>query len=86
MNSYHFSLDNSTKGFIGFCAMIMAESKEAAVARLRDNIPLEIEVPIFAPAGSTRKTARDYRFEYLTLYVNPDVITIENIDKEGSAA
>jgi len=39
MKSYHFSLGNSTNGPVGYCARVLAMSKEEAVEKLSKILP-----------------------------------------------
>ncbi len=72
MKSYHFDVGNSTAGAIGLCARVTATSKAAAVHILRDNLPEEIEAVSFCEEPG--------KIEYLNIYINPEMVTIKNID------
>ena len=69
--SYHFDVGNSSVGHIGFCARVLAESPEEAVAVLRELIPPEIE----------RVCNNDPRIEYADVYFNPKAFTVDDIDE-----
>lgn len=73
---YHFSLGNSTKGPIGFCALIKAESKADAVALLKKVLPQEFEV---RPLGTDEENAA---VVYIAAYFNDKKITVRTIDEE----
>jgi hypothetical protein len=81
MKSYHFDLGNSTSGPVGYCARITASSEEEAVQRLQQIIR---EQSAFDNEGEFEVWAGEdgSRDEYLTLYLNPDVITTADIDDE----
>jgi hypothetical protein len=69
--SYHFSLGNSTKGPIGFCAQVKAYSKEEAVEILKEILPEEWD---------THFQDDDRSIEYCCVYFNPDAISVRSID------
>ena len=73
MNSYHFSLGNTAEGAVGFCATVTAESKEEALARLLEALPAEVEYKTRDLNGAG---------EYINFYVNPDAITVSDIDED----
>ncbi len=73
MNRYHFSLGDSSKGPVGFCAAVYAESKEKALAKLKEILPQDCVVPM---------DPEDDEIDYVQVYINPDAITIEDIDEE----
>jgi hypothetical protein len=79
LKSFHFDLGDSTDGPIGLCASIVAADKQAALQRLRDLLPLEVDVSISDSFQSARKG------EYVCVYINPDMITVEDIDDEDVA-
>ena len=74
MNSYLFSIGNSTDGPIGFCARVAAPTAERALTQLRkalwDHYPNQAIADIAVPG-----------LEYCTIYVNPDAITIKDIEE-----
>lgn len=73
MNSYHFSLGNSTDGAIGFCASILDRNPEHAVLELQQLIELHTselqEVEVYGD-----------KEQYITVYLNPGAISLEDID------
>ena len=73
MNSYHFSLGNSSIGPIGFCARIEASTPEEAVKRLKELI--------FEQTADTVDVI-DTENEYVQVYFNLRVITTEDITGE----
>ena len=79
---YHFSLGDSTRGAVGYCAQIVATSEAEAVARLRraiagvwQGIGMDDLLVADPPYG-----ARDRR-EYLRFYVNAEAISAGDIDE-----
>lgn len=71
---YHFDLGNSTYGPIGFCARVVAKSKRAALAKLIDRLPESVLVrPLWNDDWC-------YKGEYIEIYINPKVITTDDID------
>lgn len=75
MGLYHFSLGDSSKGPIGYCARIQAASPEAAAARLADIVrdyENGLEVFIDGPEDG----------EYVEVYFRPDAVTVRAIDDE----
>lgn len=71
LKNYHFSLGNSSKGPVGFCAVISAESPEAAVVRLQELLPPELNVADGNPLSET---------EYVYAYFNAKAVTVDDID------
>jgi hypothetical protein len=70
LNSYHFSLGNSTKGSVGFCARVKARSGKEAAEILRENLPEAVTVDTDHPA-----------IEYIAVYLNPDRVQPRAIDE-----
>lgn len=68
---YHFSLGNSSKGPIGFCAAVWATGKEEAVEKLRRALPENLEIPLFTD---------DEDIEYAQAYFNESAVTARGID------
>lgn len=64
---YHFSLGNSSEGSIGFCAVVSATSKKAALATLKCALPEQMEVFV--------DHSEDPDVEYINVYFNTDAIT-----------
>lgn len=74
MPSYLFSLGDSDKGPVGFCARVKADDPEAAVAKLREFLN-EIDNSMQA-----RILDRD-DIEYVEVYFNPKAISATDIDE-----
>lgn len=72
--SYHFDLGNSSSGPIGFCARVTANSPEEALAALKDALPEDIQLSM-----AWGDVARGV--EYMTVYLNPAAITVDDIDE-----
>ena len=70
--SYHFSLGNSTKGAVGYCARVIATSKEEAVEKLKAAIPEDQPVTPYTD---------DDAIDYFEVYFNENAITVEDIDE-----
>lgn len=95
IKSYHFNLGNSDKGPIGFCARILAASKQQAVRRLRDS--LSGQIGLLGPEGQIalfdnsdqEDLARSQKLfpglAYVHAYVNPAKITAADIDEIDAA-
>ncbi len=71
LKDYHFSLGNTNKGAVGFCAVVRSTSKKGAVEILRSALPQEYETGI---------NQNDEAVEYVTFYTNSDQITVRDID------
>ncbi len=71
--AYHFSLGNSSTGPVGFCARIIASSKEEAVEKLRDATPEEYMIGEYD---------YDLGVDYLQAYFNPTAVSEKDIDFE----
>jgi hypothetical protein len=76
MKNYHFSLGNSTEGPLGFCATVRAQSKAAAVTRLKELLPEELEVKPEGLEGG----------EYVTIFLNSGAINARDIDEAEEAS
>ena len=72
--SYHFDLGNSSTGPIGFCACVTADSPKQALAALKDALPNDLQLSM-----AWGDVARGV--EYMTVYINPDAITVDDIDE-----
>lgn len=72
---YHFSLGDSTKGPVGFCATIKAESPERAVEILKRVLPDDKKVRPCSDDDRDNDAA-----EYIEIYFNRAAITAKNID------
>jgi len=79
LKSYHFSIGNSTTGPVGFCARVMACSKEDAVTLLKEELPQE------APITEGPCTPAERAVEYMRVYFNPSAITEKHIDEINPA-
>lgn len=74
LTSYHFDLGDSSAGPIGACARVTAKNCEEAARILRRALALlERECEVLR---------HEEGIEYLTVYFNPDQITVANIDDE----
>lgn len=74
MPKFHFSGGNSTRGLIGFCAVIEADDHKGAVARLKEMLPSEVILlwnQIYEPFKDG---------EYINVYFNPNAIKLIHID------
>jgi len=72
MRRYRFSLGNSSRGPVGYCAAILAETEEEAVAKLKAAIPLSGSVTPYGPGGGV---------EYIEVYFNESAITADHIEE-----
>lgn len=79
MKIYHFDLGNSTKGPVGFCADVRAESKEDAVKKFRKYIDA------FEDGYEVDDGMMGRSVEYCNVYFNSDAITENDIDDEREA-
>ncbi|BBO23887.1 MAG: hypothetical protein HND43_03925 [Armatimonadetes bacterium] len=73
MPVFHFSLGDSTKGPVGFCAAVRARNRRRAVAMLRSQMPQEVPVV-------NSRTVHSEGIEYVRVYLNPDAIAIADVD------
>lgn len=81
LRSYHFSLGNSFKGPIGFCARVFAETPEAAVIALQERLhDLQGGVCIHP---SDHLDGTPFGDEYIEVYVNPDAVSADDIDEDN---
>ena len=71
---YHFSLGNSSKGPIGYCAVVIARSQWEAIEKLRKQLPEELKVP---------QVGEEYDpdVEYIEAYFNDQAIRLKDIDE-----
>ena len=72
--SYLFSMGNSTKGTIGFCVRVKATSKEQALATIKESLHDYAQDQMIADIQISG-------LEYCTIYVNPDAITLDDIEE-----
>ena len=73
---YHFDLGNSSTGPIGYCARVVAHSKREAVRLLKAAIPGDFEYTVDLGTRNDDGTG----INYITVYLNPEVITVKDID------
>jgi hypothetical protein len=83
VKSFHFSLGNSSKGPIGFCAAVKAEDKTAAVKKLRKAL-VSFGQELDASKATGIKIYHP-EVEYLQVYFNSDAITLDSIDEVEKA-
>jgi len=76
MNSYLFSVGNSTDGHIGLCARVNAASKQEALKKVKHNIEINSNSMCMLDVKSSYLKDADY----VCVYVNPDAFTIEDIE------
>jgi hypothetical protein len=79
VNSYHFDLGNSTRGPIGYCARINAETKEGAVLKLKETLTALGDIE---ELDITRLCFPNLQGEgeYVTIYFNREAIQKRHID------
>ncbi len=68
--AYHFSLGNSSDGPVGFCARIIASSKEEAVRLTKETMPDEHMVVEYLD-----------EVDYFQVYFNPAAVSEKDIDE-----
>ncbi len=68
--SYHFSLGNSSTGPVGFCARIIASSKDEAVRLMKETMPEEHMVVEYLD-----------EVDYFRVYFNPAAVSEKDIDE-----
>lgn len=77
LRSFHFSLGDSSEGAIGMCARVRARSRREAVSLLKRALST-------GESGEYSLLAdddRDRQVEYCNAYVNPDAISVKDIDE-----
>lgn len=79
MPNYHFDCGNSNEGHIGFCARVNAATPEEALQKLKDRLPMEVEVKYHEVVPEM-----DPRSEYIQIYITPENITVSDIDFEDA--
>jgi len=79
MNSYHFSVGDSTWGPVGFCAQVAAKTRCEALAKLRNAL-----CGCTGSAGETVLRCPDEDVEYIAVYLNPERIRACDIDETVS--
>lgn len=77
MKSFHFDLGNSTKGPVGYCAVIKAETEKEALEILKAVLPTDEKIQ---PCGTDEQNAA---VEYIEVYFNDKAITLKDIDEEN---
>ncbi len=75
MKKYHFSCGNSTTGAVGLCAEVVAHTQEEAASRLRKAL-----AEALGPLGMLRIPLEQPSVEYANVYVNPDFISVSEIE------
>jgi hypothetical protein len=73
MKSYLFSLGDSSKGPIGFCARIRATSQAKALEILKRQLPESVDVDANGGDGDA--------VEYINVYFNDAAITVKAIEE-----
>lgn len=70
-NEYHFSVGNSTTGHVGLCAVVIADTPEQAVERLKESMAEDLDA------------AWDHSeyVQYSTVYLNSEAFTVNDIDE-----
>lgn len=76
MKRYHFSLGNSRRGSIGFCAAVHAPSRKRAVEALREALPEELKVHV-DHSGDDDGTY----VEYVEIYLNLNRVSGRSVDE-----
>ena len=69
----HFDIGDSTAGPLGLCAVVCAITRDAALRRLKEALPTEVDM---SPTHSAPASAG---IEYIRLYVEPTNITVDDI-------
>lgn len=77
MPSFHFDAGDSTNGPLGLCARVTAETAEEALQLLQECLPDEMELDLLP-----HKDRGCGEIEYVNVYINPDAITVGDIDEE----
>lgn len=80
MKSYHFDLCNSNEGPIGYCARILAMSKEEAVEKLRKLLPESHN--IFGDNDVGVPLGQEYIQVYFNYETQPTVDDIDDVEWE----
>lgn len=75
MKTYHFSRGNSTNGPSGLCAEVVAHTRKEAVSKLRNALANSL-----GPLGMLRIPLEHASVEYANVYVNPDSISVSQIE------
>ncbi|MGO9271587.1 MAG: hypothetical protein ACLQOO_15215 [Terriglobia bacterium] len=77
MNSYHFSVGNSTEGPVGFCARVSAKSKAEALVKLRRALEHGTGVVGELPIQFTEPG-----IEYINVYISPQHVRLQDVDDD----
>ena len=72
LNTYRFSLGDSARGPIGFCAKIRAPNKEKALELLKKALPEQEEIRPYTDEG----------VDYIEVYFNDAAITVKDIEED----
>ena len=75
MKRFHFSFGDSSKGPVGYCAAIEAETPEQAVELLKKQMPEQWEV------NGNPDEEGHHELDYIEVYFNTDAITVKDIDE-----
>jgi len=75
MASYHFSMGDSSRGPIGLCARVDADSEEQALSRLQDYLAACEDFELKRHVGS------EPHIEYCNVYIAVENMTIKDIDE-----
>lgn len=70
----HFSLGNSTKGAIGYCAVIYASTVAEAVEKLKKVVPADQRID---PCGDDEDNDQ---VDYIEAYFNENAISAKDVD------
>jgi hypothetical protein len=76
VKTYHFSCGNSTRGPIGLCAQVVAQTRREALRKLRST--LEKSLGSYSEI-SVRAGRRS--FEYINVYISPENIRLAHVDE-----
>ena len=79
MPSYHFDCGNSTKGPIGLCAAVTADTKAEALTQLQTFLAWVGEEVGLAKTSAVKAAPG---LEYCNVYIEGDNITVADIDEE----
>jgi hypothetical protein len=81
MVSFHFDIADGVNGPLGMCARMVGDDREEALEKLRgiiDRINGELAMDLDGDEDIKAE-------EYVTIYINADHITVDNIDDEEDA-
>lgn len=80
MPSFLFDCGDSNEGPIGFCARVIADTREEALDKLRRALPASHEGCEIEHYGD------DDEIEYLTVYFNENQVTLDDSDPSDDEA